>query len=268
MDYFHGDTKFQVGEDSINSNKRFIYISYDGAESAIFYSQVLGLVSQLKHHGVCQDLIVFNPVIQSLRVFSISKEAKRRAKILVNGTVTFLPRAGLYISPLIMLPFFLKDFLHRRHVVIHARGYRSTFISLLLKRVMKKHVKVIFDARGLLAEEFILQRGETEDNPIYRKLKKLEKIVVEHSDFILCVSEAFKRYLHETYNYPNTKIMVVPCCLDRTTFQCNPNMRERMRVKLNLQDKLVIVYCGSMHKWQLAEKMIQIFKLFKKMENI
>jgi glycosyltransferase involved in cell wall biosynthesis len=61
---------------------------------------------------------------------------------------------------------------------------------------------------------------------------------------------------------------VVPCCTDLERFRFSQNDRDRVRAELNLQDRFVLVYSGSIGGWYLTDKTADFFvSLLKRKPN-
>jgi len=52
---------------------------------------------------------------------------------------------------------------------------------------------------------------------------------------------------------------VVPCCADLDLFRFSQSDRERVRAELDLQDRFVLVYSGSIGGWYLTDKTADFF---------
>jgi glycosyltransferase involved in cell wall biosynthesis len=59
---------------------------------------------------------------------------------------------------------------------------------------------------------------------------------------------------------------VVPCCTDLEVFRYSEEDRARVRTELDLQDRFVLVYSGSVGGWYLADKMADLFVELIKMK--
>src|SRR5205807_852597 len=57
---------------------------------------------------------------------------------------------------------------------------------------------------------------------------------------------------------------VVPCCADLELFNFNLDDRARRRKELGIEDRLVVVYCGSIDGWYLTESMADFFVTMQK----
>jgi glycosyltransferase involved in cell wall biosynthesis len=52
---------------------------------------------------------------------------------------------------------------------------------------------------------------------------------------------------------------VVPCCVDLSLFKADDEMRAKLRAELGLNDRLTMVYSGSLDGWYLTEGMADFF---------
>ena len=112
--------------------------------------------------------------------------------------------------------------------IIHCRSYLSNFIGLLLK--LATLCPVVFDMRGLWPEEVALKLTKGRKSIIYKALKYLEKINIEHSDAIVSLTEAAKLYLINSYNLKKNIIYTMPTCVDTLKFEYSsiPNSKTKV----------------------------------------
>ncbi len=57
---------------------------------------------------------------------------------------------------------------------------------------------------------------------------------------------------------------MVPCCINAEKFRSSEEARDKVRKEMGISDRFVILYAGSLNEWQLPEKMIEIFNIFKR----
>ncbi|MBI4667792.1 MAG: glycosyltransferase [Elusimicrobia bacterium] len=236
-----------------------VYLAYGGAEPTVFDSQVLSLLRLTKAQGVSSHLVVFHNW----------KEFFFKRPYLVEKTAQCLRIAGCSLDLLPRIPrniFRINERLFKlNHAgrpaprLIHARGFQSAALACRLKRRWPG-LRVILDCRGLEAEEFLMitEREKNRspnwlDRCWFAKIKDQEKEAVEQADHIFCVSHSLKRYLISAHGVSENRIDVIPCCADSRRFPWPPPRREFFRKKLGLENRLVLVYAGSVRAWQPAD---------------
>lgn len=266
-----------MGENSVHRQRvdqpRRIYILFGGLDKASpgRESQVRTWLERLDREVLVFDVLIF----EGLRSALINRQeirdrlARWRASLKGRVFLSYVTQAqngvGIYMAVCRLLLLVLKDILRKREIVIHSRGQTSALVASWLKKLYGK-TRPVLDMRGEEGAEFLFlakQRGlDLEDRRVrrrYQVLKAREKQVIEMADHILCVSKAFKRHLQNQYPIPDGKIDVIPCSADPALFFYDKNRRQQTRKELGLEDKLVVVYSGSIRAWQLPDKVVKVF---------
>lgn len=176
-------------------------------------------------------------------------------------------KSGPLINQLNFLKFMIK--FKKEYEVIHVRGYLPIFVSLLIKLIFKK--KVIFDPRGVFADEILYSSGERPSffRVSFAKLvKAIEPMIYSYSDKVVVVSDKFKSYLLTKKKLLNAKnkIEVIP------TFSRPPSLIVRgdahnFRYEKNWEDEILICYSGSMEKWQNFDLVLKLFSFLQSKSN-
>lgn len=191
----------------------------------------------------------------------INKYAK-----LISLRVSNRIRALRYLN-IILNGFFttLKIVKNEKISVIHCRSNFPTLIALLVK--LFSDVNVIFDNRGLLSEE-------VKDNNynIRANIEKfIEKICIKYSDVVVVVSKKFKEYLKNKYIHQlsniSDKIIVINNAFDMNRVCYSEEKRNFLRVKNKIENRLIMVYSGTIVSWQMFDEIVNLFKIFKSIEK-
>lgn len=144
--------------------------------------------------------------------------------------------------------------------IVHVRGITPGIIMLMLSKALK--VKMLFDMRGLLAEEYV-GGGMWEDGGIaFRLVKKAEKRMLMTADAITVLTRKHLD-LNRSLAYlakRDIPMEVVPCCVDTSKFDLNKAERDRLREDLGIKDKFVLMYPGKIGTFYLTDEMIEFFK--------
>ncbi len=143
--------------------------------------------------------------------------------------------------------------------MVHARGHIPATIALALKR--KFGIKMIFDVRGLMAEEYVDANHWPEGGLLYRVTKSAERRILRATDAVVTLTERIWPIIREWDGLRGRDIhhAVVPCCVDLSLFQVNEAERARRRAESGLEDRLILVYSGSLDGWYLTEEMADFF---------
>jgi len=148
--------------------------------------------------------------------------------------------------------------------LVHARSYIPATIALALKR--RFGIKMIFDVRGLMAEEYVDARHWPEGGLRYRVTKATERRIFAAADGIITLTERIWPIIKEWEGLKGRAVphAVIPCCVDLSLFTFDGAQRARFRTELNLKDRLTMVYSGSLDGWYLTEEMADFFAGFMK----
>jgi len=143
--------------------------------------------------------------------------------------------------------------------MVHARSHIAATIALRLKK--RLHTKMIFDLRGLLADEYVDAEHWRKGGVPYRLMKSVERSALSLADGIVTLTEKIWPLIAEWDGLRGRKVVheVIPCCADLELFQFRAGERERRRAELGLQDRRVLVYSGSIGGWYLTEKIADLF---------
>jgi glycosyltransferase involved in cell wall biosynthesis len=146
--------------------------------------------------------------------------------------------------------------------MVHARGHIPATIALGLKR--RFGTKMIFDIRGLMAEEYVDAEHWREGDLPYRLTKATERRILASTDAIVTLTERIWPLIREWEGLRGRDVhhQVIPCCVDLTLFRFSEEERMRRRAELGLGDRFTMVYSGSLDGWYLTENMADFFASF------
>jgi glycosyltransferase involved in cell wall biosynthesis len=147
--------------------------------------------------------------------------------------------------------------------VVHCRSSYPTIIGIISRFFTK--FKVIYDNRGIPGEETKV----TGFNPQSFVYRKIEYSLLRLVDTIVVVSKPFKTYLVENYSIKNLseKIEVIENGFSPDRINFSERLRKSRRIEEKIDDKIVMVYSGSLSKWQMFEKICDAFILLHSIES-
>jgi glycosyltransferase involved in cell wall biosynthesis len=241
---------------------RTLYICYFGLRQPLVQTQVLPYLRQLSRSGIKVHLLTFEPELS--KNWNAEQINARQAQLDGEGIRWFhLP---YHKSP--SLPATLYDIfagarfavnLARRESidVLHARAHVPMAMALLALRI--RPFKLIFDIRGLMAEEYLDSGIWKEQSLPFRLVKRLERAGIERADQIVVLTERMRAWLISQQLKSPEQIQVIPCCVDFQRFaqtQSGPKNSDRFE----------IVYAGSLIGLYLVEEMGRFFKALKSLQ--
>jgi glycosyltransferase involved in cell wall biosynthesis len=146
--------------------------------------------------------------------------------------------------------------------MVHARAHIPGAIALALKKTLG--TKMIFDLRGLMAEEYVDAGHWREGSIPYRITKTAECHIFAATDAVVTLTERIWPIIKEWDSLRGRDVhhAVVPCCVDLSLFKLSDEERTARRAELRLGDKFTIVYSGSLDGWYLTEQMSDFFANF------
>lgn len=246
--------------------RRVLFISYNGMLDPLGQSQVLPYLRELGKRGVRFSLLSFErPAAfagdgvsrrEALRV-SLAEEEIDWHCLRYHKTPSLVATMFDVVNGIRLARKIIK---HSQIELLHARSHIPATIALPLKRQLG--VKLIFDVRGLLADEYV-DAGHWQKGSIpYRLTKAMERRALLAADGIVTLTEIIWPIIKQwdaLRNRPDVIHEVIPCCADLELFKFSHLDRERRRRELGLSDRFVIVYSGSTGGWYLTERMADFF---------
>ena len=120
---------------------------------------------------------------------------------------------------------------------------------------------MIFDVRGLMAEEYVDARHWPEGGLRYRVTKATERRIFAATDAVVTLTDRIWPIIKEWDGLKGREVQhaVVPCCVDLSSFRFDEQARTKLRAELGLGERLTMVYSGSLDGWYLTEEMADFF---------
>lgn len=252
---------------------KICYLS-TGIMDTAFDSQVLPLLIAARGSGFDLVHISLDPFRPKLTDQYLKKRHEVNAisiKTLYFRQTPPVSRTALIIDEKRIFPAFNKWWGGKERVVIHCRGHLNSFRGLLLRKKNPELIHVIADLRGAVADEVLHGQGGMVRNLFTHYLKdfyqRVENQVVRKADTILCVSNAFKEFLQANYGVDN--ISVIPTFVDTSQFNFSKSVREVYRNKLEISNRIVLLYSGGVAPWQRVGDVIKLFvSMRQRIENL
>ena len=252
------------------SNRRVLYVSYNGMLDALGQSQVIPYLKELSHAGIRFTLLSFE------RSHAYTKEGVEQCSTLQRELAKseidwhWLPYHKTPSLPATCYDVwtgtrYASRLARRKEIeMVHARSHIPAAIALRLKR--RLGLKMIFDVRGLMAEEYADAGHWRKDSMPYRITKAVEGRALAAADGVVTLTERIWPVINQWDSLRDRKVAheVVPCCADLELFSFSQEDRARRRHELALEDRFVVVYSGSIDGWYLTENMADFFVTMRK----
>jgi glycosyltransferase involved in cell wall biosynthesis len=254
----------------MSSNKKILYITYDGMTDPLGQSQVLPYLIGLTKEGYQFTILSFEKKDRFIKYKSIIEKITNDAGIKWEplSFSTNPPVLSKYYDMVRMKRKVLSLHKQNKFDMVHCRSYLAANIGLWMKR--KKGTKFLFDMRGFWADEKKDGGSWNQDKFLFRKIyrhyKKKEAEYVHDADAIISLTEAGKGEIMKWPSYnPAVPIVIIPCCADMDHFSLtSKEEKKRGREILGLpQSELVISYLGSIGSWYMVDEMLELFSVMK-----
>src|SRR5260370_32243781 len=249
---------------------RVLFISYNGMLDPLGQSQVIPYLKELSKQGFSFTLLSFErghaytragieestELQQELAKSEIDWHWLRYHKTPSLAATSYDVLAGIrYGSRLVRT---------KQIEMVHARSHIPATIALRLKR--RFGVNMIFDVRGLLADEYVDAGHWQKDSIPYRVTKTAEGPALAASDGVVTLSQGIWPVIKQWESLRNRDVahQVVPCCADLELFKFSRADLDRPRAELGRQGRFLIVYSGSIDGWYLTESMADFFVTMRK----
>src|SRR5204862_8059683 len=187
---------------------RSLYICYFGLREPLVQTQVLPYLRELAKSGAAIFLLTFEAQRWD--------QAQAREQLRADGIEWFASR--YHKRPTV--PATLFDILAgalraiwivRRNGIgiIHARSHVPALMGAIAKRFTR--AKLLFDIRGLMADEYAESGNWRADGWLYRVAKRVERFLLRTSDAFVVLTDRARAELFANGAKP---VAVFPCCSD------------------------------------------------------
>jgi glycosyltransferase involved in cell wall biosynthesis len=233
-----------------------LYVCYFGIGEPLVQTQVLPYLRDLAEAGYAVYLLTFETI-------PLSSEGKEslRTELLSDGIVWSSLRyhkrpslpATLYdvaVGATYVASLTLMKGVH----VLHARSHVPLVISLLARPAAR--ARIVFDLRGLMAEEYVEGGVWREGSAVVRLVKWCERIGFRLADQTVVLTERMRDTLLSERLVPAERVEVIPCCTDLSLY---PRACEWVDPPTRSGFPLHLVYAGSIVGLYQLDEMARFF---------
>lgn len=243
---------------------RSLYVCYFNTEEPLVHTQVLPYLRALARAGVRMHLLTY----EKRGAWRASERARRRElrrRLAADGihwhALKYHKRPSLLATGAdVLFGILYSTWLiarHRIHIV-HARAHVPGVIALPSKLFLRR--KLIFDLRGLMAEEYVDNGAWAAGSLPVHLVKAAERALLIHADRIIVLTEKLSAELSDGPDavVEAGKISVIPCCADLARYEAG-----EQRWKDQAGHLMTLVYVGSLTGRYLLDEMIEFFKVLR-----
>lgn len=246
---------------------RSLYICYFGLREPLVQSQVLPYLRELVAAGVKMWLLTFEP--ERRKRWDAASIREWRERLRADGIEWEM--TAYHKRP--SLPATLFDILagsvratrivrRNRIGILHARSDVAAAIGSVVKKLTG--AKLIYDIRGLLADEYAESANWRRGGFLYRLTKRVERVLIRSADAFVVLTQRVKRQLFANETRP---LAVIPCCVELSRFSVSAAEREHIRESHGIHDRNVIVYAGSLGPGYLPREMAAFLSVAKAIDE-
>jgi glycosyltransferase involved in cell wall biosynthesis len=241
---------------------RALYVCYLSLEDPLVHSQVVAYLAGLAEQGHVVHLVTFEPRLSRARSRRFAEELgsngivwhRRRyhKRPSLPATAFDVVAGGLAAARLV-----------RRHRLdaIHARNHMPAAMALIA--AVFARFRLIFDLRGLMAEEYV-DAGRWKRGGIpYRLTQWVQRAALRRADGLVTLTEAVRPHLSEAKAGAETTF-VIPCCADVGRISERSSERADARAELEIGTRPAMVYVGKFTGWYMEREMADFLSVARR----
>jgi glycosyltransferase involved in cell wall biosynthesis len=234
--------------------RRALYVSHTGLSEPLGRSQVLPYLRGLSRAGWDIDVVAFEPEgaeVRDLDLGPIRYSFARRSSSHALP-VKLAEAAGAFLR-------LMRRALASRPDIVHARSHLPGAVALALTRMLPR-ARLLFDCRGLLADEYVDAGHWRSGSLEYRLVKRAERLLFSRAHGVVTLTERLREWLKDHHLLGSrVETAVIPCCVDLSRFSPSESGRADSRQRLNAKDRFVLAYSGSLNSWYCEEQMARFY---------
>jgi glycosyltransferase involved in cell wall biosynthesis len=230
-----------------------LYICYLSLDDPLVHSQVVAYLAGLTERGHTVHLMTFEPRLTPEQSRRFTDELRRHG--IVWHRRRYHKRPSLPATAFDVLTGGLAAArLARRHRLdaIHARNHMPAAMALIA--ALFAPFRLIFDLRGLMAEEYVDAGIWKRGGIPYRLTQWVQRAALRRADGVVTLTEAVRPHLSEAKAGPDTTF-VIPCCADVERITERSPERSAARAELEIGERPTMVYVGKFTGWYLEREM-------------
>jgi glycosyltransferase involved in cell wall biosynthesis len=240
------------------ARRRALYICYLSIDEPLVETQVIAYLRGLTAAGHEMHLLTFDT-----RSVGRRQRRARRQALLGEGIMwhrlQYHKRLSLVatafdvtVGTLVALGLCVRH----RLTVVHARNHVPGAMALVVCGVLRgRHL--VFDVRGVMAEEYEDAGIWKRDSVAFRVTKWVERRCLEKAAGVVVLTERIRRQLLPGPDERN--VQVIPSCADVSAIAAAGGRRDELRSRLRVDSRTVLLYVGKFGGWYMTEEMVDFF---------
>lgn len=203
-------------------------------------------------------------------VLESSRYQNDKSKVPSNIKIEYFREINFFGYPLSFLLDFNPSYIFKLISIMKKENFEiiqiafcyGIIITKLIALFMKKETEIIYDAHNVEAE-YILQVSDKNSSLflnyffwIYVPL--IEKLAINATDNVICVSEADKLSFIKRYNLPFNKITVIPSGTKIRPLRMGENHKIKLKESFNIKENDVVILFHGTYKYPPNREAIDI----------
>jgi glycosyltransferase involved in cell wall biosynthesis len=235
-----------------------LYVSYDGMLEPLGQSQVLAYLERLSERYAV-TLLSFEKKADLADAGRLASVRRRIERAGIDWTrlryhkAPSAPATAFDIAAGTVAALRLAR--RRQAAIVHARSYIAALIGIAVKRVTG--ARLLFDMRGLWADERVDAGWWPRGGRLYRTAKKIERRLLEGADHIVTLTHAAAREIASFPFLPrSTPITVIPTCADLGRFTPKAGSAQAAAPP-------VLGFVGTASAWSMLPELFRCHRLLQ-----
>lgn len=237
-----------------------LYLCYFSLREPLVQTQVLPYLREInKLENLKVSLLTFEPNFKEIWT---NEQIEAERKKLAGEDIDWYclpyhksPSAPATIYDVLNGARFITNLARREKIdFLHARAHIPVLMALAAKK--NTGSKIVFDIRGLMAEEYVDAGVWQENSKPFRFIKYIERKGIEKASQIVVLTTRMRDYLVENNLKKSENIEIIPCCVDFSRVNRAKNIQKSSRFEL--------IYAGSVTGLYLLSEMGSFFLELKK----
>jgi glycosyltransferase involved in cell wall biosynthesis len=241
---------------------RSLYVCYLSLRDPLVQTQVVAYLEGLARRGHEIHLLTFEPKLESAERESFRRDLEGRG--IAWHSLRYHKRPSLPATVFdALLGALVSVRLIRRHRLdaIHARSHVPAASALIVRRLTG--CRLIFDIRGLMAEEFADAGRWRRGGLAYRLTNRIQDMAIRRADGIVVLTDRVR--LHLFGADPDKPTYVIPCCADLDLF-ANCGGGADAALELGAEGRPIMVYVGKLAPRYMEREMVAFFAAARRLE--
>jgi glycosyltransferase involved in cell wall biosynthesis len=239
-----------------------LYLCYFGLREPLVQTQVLPYLREIAGAGIQVNLLTFEPTLSNpaTRDEIANWSDTLHAEGIDWFSLTYHKRPSALATgyDIIRGALFATKLARRRQIdVLHARSHVPMAMALLAQRLGAR-CRLIFDIRGLMAEEYADAGVWAERSVLFRLVKKVELKGIQKADQVIVLTRKYRDFLVDKHLKPAEQVQVVPCCFDFARLETTERSAT-FDYSVVPNDRTEMIYAGSVTGLYLLEEMGRFF---------